>query len=510
MSATERPEKALDGRTAAVLAVTDALTGRQFVNEALRAMRAAGDLSGREAALAMEIGQGAVRHLITSEHVLGAVARFRKAHTAPRLRAILSTAAYQIIWMDRIPPFAAADQAVGLAKRLVGGRSPGMVNAVLRRLTGAIVERSGTWQRLDPQQVRVSWERACAFANPVLPRPGSNGEALAHLAAATGERSRRYAELCARYGPEQAEAAAWASQAVPVTVLQRNPRRATPEAFEQCLRSACGEVVAFAGDTAYVPPSVPVVDTPAFRDGLLFVQDRTAHAAAEAVGAQPGERVLDLCAAPGGKSVALALAMDDRGLVLACDTDQQRLRLVDANVARLGLTCIHTRRFSPEDLARPSAVAKGFRVQGSEFSEAICESVWLAKKLTVCNTELADRTQPFDAALVDVPCSNTGVIARRPEARLGLTTQKLGSLVETQRELLRRAARHVRPGGRLVYSTCSVEPEENEQVIAAFLAANPHWRLDVEKTTLPAWGPRLSDWRDGGYYARLRRADSPE
>jgi 16S rRNA (cytosine967-C5)-methyltransferase len=177
--------------------------------------------------------------------------------------------------------------------------------------------------------------------------------------------------------------------------------------------------------------------------------------------------VLDVCSAPGGKSIALALAMEDRGRVVACDTAPARLMRVDANVARLGLDCVRTRLHGPTQ------------------------------------TDVDAGDGKFDAALVDVPCSNTGVIARRPEARLGLTRQKLRSLVAVQRELLRMAADWVRPNGRVVYSTCSLEPEENEQVVAAFLKANPAWRRVHEKISLSAWGPRASDWRDGGYYARL-------
>jgi 16S rRNA (cytosine967-C5)-methyltransferase len=197
------------------------------------------------------------------------------------------------------------------------------------------------------------------------------------------------------------------------------------------------------------------------------VQDTTAHAAAQAVEARPGEHVLDVCAAPGGKSIALALAMEDRGCVVACDTAPARLMRVDANVTRLGLNCVRTRLHGPTQ------------------------------------ADVGSDDGKFDAALVDVPCSNTGVIARRPEARLGLTRQKLRSLVAVQRGLLQTAADWVRPQGRLVYSTCSIEPEENEQVVAAFLKTNAAWRLACEKTFVPAWGPRASDWRDGGYYAQF-------
>ncbi len=469
MSDAARTDTTLDGRTAAARALTDALDGTQFVCDALRSLRAAGSLSGREAGLAMEIGQGAARHLVTIEHVLSHVAKYEPRRTKPILRAILYCAAYQIIWMDRIPTFAAVDESVRLARKLAGGRSPGMVNAILRRLTGAIVEPRGAWQRLNPQHVRVSWEQACHFKLPVLPAPGDD-DPSEHLAVAAGERPQRYTQLCRRYGAARTESIAWASQAVPVTVLQRNTQRATAEAFQTYLRTACGNVVSFARGAAFVPAGVAVFDSPAFQDGLVYVQDMTAHRAALAIAARPGQRVLDLCAAPGGKTVTLALAMQNRGAVIACDTAADRLKLVDANVLRLGLDCVHTRLLSPEQ------------------------------------DHIDAGSQPLDAAIVDVPCSNSGVIARRPEARLGLTARKLGSLIEVQRELLRKAAEPVRPGGCVVYSTCSIEPAENEEVVAYFAVANPEWSLVEEETTLPAWGPALSDWRDGGYFARLQRA----
>jgi len=461
----------LDGRAAAVVAVTDALRGENFVSQTLRRLRALGRLEPREAALATEVGLGAIRHLITIEHVLSRVARYDRRRTDATVRALLSTAAYQIIWLDRIPVYAAVDQAVELASRQVSRRAATMVNAVLRRLSGAIVARSVPWERLNAAQIRRTWDRACLFQQAVLPPPDESDANVRHLAAATSERTRRYRELATRYGPEQAEQVAWASQAVPVTVVHRNPKRIGTEEFAASLRDLADQEIELAGGVAYVPATVNVVDTPLFAMGQAFVQDTTAHLAAEALEARPGERVLDLCAAPGGKSVALALAMQDCGLVLACDLDPERLAQVDENAARLGLSSIRT-----------CPIPAG--------------------------TEAELERDPFDAALVDVPCSNTGVVARRPEARFGFTVRKLHSLITVQHALLRKAARCVRAGGRLVYSTCSLEPGENEAVVAAFRAEHPHWRLVREQTILPNWGPRPSDWRDGGYYAVLRHAGS--
>ncbi len=453
----------LDGRQAAVVAVSDALAERCFATQTLRAARLAGRLAGREAALALQLAQGTLRHLVTIEHVLGRVAKFDPDRTPHKLRAVLATAAYQIIWMDRVPAHAAVDRAVELARGLVKGRSPGMVNAILRRLCGALAEQRVPWRRLNPRLVRVDWARACEFTIEVLPPAGDE-----HLAIAAGECLQRYGDLVARHGPERAEACAWASQATPVTVIHGNTLRIDHAAFAQ----HAGELFAraeFRERAAFVPSSVAVVNTPAFRDGLIFIQDTTAHAAAVAAQARPGERILDLCAAPGGKSIVMALQMGGEGLVLACDSDAERLQLVADNAQRLGLPSIRTHLLVGD------------------------------------RDDLSPDTQHFDAALVDVPCSNTGVIARRPEARLSFAPRKLAALVELQRKLLARAADRVRPGGRLVHSTCSLEPEENEGLVADFLAKNPDWQLARERTTLPAWGPSHADWRDGGYFALLTR-----
>jgi 16S rRNA (cytosine967-C5)-methyltransferase len=440
--------------------VVEALAGTRYVAESIAALR--GDMDAREAAFAQEAALGAVRHAVTLDHVLAAVARYDPRRVEPEVRGLLLVAAYQVIWMDRVPLFAAVDESVALARRTGSRRAGGMVNAILRRLTEAIESRRGEWRPSEPRCVRVDFANACWFRLPVLPPP--EPDPVAHIAAAAGELPQRFAELTNRLGFRMAEQAAWASQGRPPVVLNRNLLRIDTATFASGVSEELGESTQVEGDTAWIAGSAGLAHSRLFSQGLAYVQDATARAAATLLDAKPGETVLDLCAAPGGKAVALALAMQNRGKLLAVDVDEPRLDRVRENVRRLGLDCIETR--SAEELADAPI---------------------------------------FDAAIVDVPCSNSGVIARRPEARFRLNERSLASLTELQSRLLAQAARQVRAGGRLVYSTCSIEPRENEGVVAAFLDASPQWQLSRSATTLPNWGARSGDWRDGGYAALLRR-----
>ncbi|MBK9121427.1 MAG: methyltransferase domain-containing protein [Phycisphaerales bacterium] len=461
----------LDGRRAAAHAVTEVLAGVRFAGETLAALSTAGQLHGPALGRAMDIAYGTVRHLLTIERILAQVARFDPTRTPPAVRAILSTAAFELLWRSGTPHYAAVNEAVNLARRVVRGRAPGMVNAVLRRLAATCPETDLVpWVRHDPTLIRMGWNLARRLVLAVLPTADARDGFLAHTAAATGLRASHYAGWVTRYGAAPAEAAAWASQAVPPIVLQRHKLRASEDQFRATCGANYGELVEFADDAAYFAPTVPIATVPAFEDGLGYVQDTTAHAAALALEPQPGERILDLCAAPGGKTIALACAAQDGARILATDIAPDRLRRIRENVERLKLTSIEVGVVSAD------------------------------------GRELLAEAGQFDAALVDVPCSNTGVLARRPEARLGFRSSKLAALVAVQAELLTRAARCIRPGGRLVYSTCSIEPAENEEVVAAFVAAHPAWHVVAEQVTLPTWGPARALWRDGGYWARLVQA----
>jgi 16S rRNA (cytosine967-C5)-methyltransferase len=199
-------------------------------------------------------------------------------------------------------------------------------------------------------------------------------------------------------------------------------------------------------------------ELPGYVEGWFSVQDESAMRVGSAVAPQPGETILDLCAAPGGKTTHLAEMMGNTGRILACDVDEHRLQTVGNLAERLELTVIETHRLHGEEVP----------------------------------------LGPFDRVLVDVPCSNTGVLGKRPEARWRLRPDDLRHLVNLQTRLLRLAIERVRPGGIIVYSTCSIEPEENRQVVEKVLEETPHLRLEMTEDAIPGRPA------DGGFWARLR------
>jgi 16S rRNA (cytosine967-C5)-methyltransferase len=204
---------------------------------------------------------------------------------------------------------------------------------------------------------------------------------------------------------------------------------------------------------------------PGFAEGHFTVQDLTAAQAVIMLAPQAGWRVLDLCSAPGGKTIQMAESMGDDGEIYATDIDALRLKLVSSSVERMGLKSV-------------KVIAYG-DVQ-----------------------KVAEEIGGFDAILLDVPCSNTGVMARRCEVRYRLTAKHIDSLARSQGNILAGAAGMVKVGGRICYSTCSIDGAENEGVVGSFLAANAGLELVAKKLTLPS-AARVD--RDGGYVAILKK-----
>jgi 16S rRNA (cytosine967-C5)-methyltransferase len=387
---------------------------RAFADIALEHALDRAALEPRDAALCTEIVYGTLRWQRHLDWRLASHLHRPLARLDPWVRALLRLTAYQVLFLDRVPRWAAVDEAVSLAK--LKSRTPGpaeFVNAVLRALT-----RAPSAPALPPHPVEAAGVR-WSYPDWIVAR------------------------WLARYGPAEAEALMAAGNERPPIALRANRLRIDREALAARLRD---EELAETRPTALAPEGLvlekgAVARLAPFADGWCTVQDEASMLIARLLDPRPGETVADACAAPGTKATHLAELMDNRGRIVAFDPQAARLALVDRGAARLGITIIHS------------------QVGGA----AALAPRWAAR---------------CDRVLVDAPCSNLGVLRRNPEVKWRRTEEDLRRLQQKQRTILGAAAAMAKPGGRLVYATCSPEPEENEDVVVPFLETHGDWVLD--------------------------------
>ena len=476
----EESPRNLSARDAALEALTGVEEGAGLLRDELHDLFKHFDLHPRDRGLALQLAAGAIRHRRTLRllisHVRGG--HGREASIQPPLRRILELGAFQLLFLDRVPAYAVVNEAVGAARRTVGVRSgdktAGFVNGVLRGLSRLIAGRDAEGR---PARDALPHPEGgvVRLKEPVLPDPKESR--AAYLGAAYSFPDWLVARWLEAFG-ERAEDICRASNRRPHVFARVNPMLEgylAPGEYtggEKAEGAPCaGLPPVYSPGAKYEPgPRPRSIDVSSMEsgrleglltEGVVTVQDPSAMLAVEALAPAPGENVLDLCASPGTKTTQIIEAMGDRGRVVACDRSEDKLTPI-----------------------RESAAARHL------------ESV------TVCLADDVAKAAPaggFDAALVDAPCSNTGVLARRVEVRWRLRPDDLADLPGIQRELLGRAAGVVRPGGRLVYSTCSLQREENDEVVARFLKESPGWRLVRSDLTLPG-----AD-HDGAFRALLAR-----
>jgi 16S rRNA (cytosine967-C5)-methyltransferase len=388
---------------------------RAFADLALAAALERASLDARDAALTSELVYGTLRWRRYLDWRLEPHSARPLAALDPWVRALLRLTAYQLLRLDRIPDFAAVDEAVSLARHKSRTRGPGdYVNAVLRALTRA--------------------------PGPP-PLPGDPVHALGVRLSFPDWLAARWVE---RLGPATAEALMAALNERPPVTVRANVLRASRETLARRLRD---EALAQVRPTALAPEGLVVergaapARAAAFAEGWCTVQDEASMLVARLLAPRPGETIADACAAPGTKTTHLAELMGGRGRIVAMDPQAARLRLVTRAAQRLGLGSIET---------HPGPVA-------------LVAPRWRERCAGV---------------LVDAPCSNLGVLRRNPEVKWRRTADDLPRLAIAQRQILTAAATMVAPGGRLVYATCSLEPEENDAVVAAFLEAHPGFAVD--------------------------------
>jgi 16S rRNA (cytosine967-C5)-methyltransferase len=403
---------------------------RAYADLSLHHYLARSALAGADRALATELVYGTLRWRGRIDYLLGHALEQPIEKLEPRVASTLRVGTYQLVFSDRIPASAAVDESVRCVRALGAERATGLVNAVLRRLANE--HREIALPRLE--------EDPAAHLVHALSLP----EWIADLWLET-------------YGPDDAAALARASNEPPPLTVRTNIRRISRDALLEKLRPRFPDARAcrYARHGIQLGRRGDPARDPAFLEGLFSVQDEAAQLVVDLLDPQPGELVLDVCAAPGGKTAAISERIGEHGGVLALDRHAGRLGLVARGVRRLGLDSVHTLQ---RDASR---------------SLADLPRAWLDDL-----SASAPRPEPlcFDRVLVDAPCSGLGTLRRNPDARWRLSPDSPLEHSRLQRSILARAAAVLRPGGCLVYSTCTLHPEENERVVQTFLDDDPRFR----------------------------------
>jgi len=397
-------------RVAAYEILTAVSAGNADLATAVAVARA-GVRDDRDRALAAEIATGVQRWRGALDHVIAAFAKRPLDRLDPEIVEILRLGAYQLLHLTRVPASAVVDDAVDLARRAGKSSATGFVNAVLRAIS----------------------RKRHALPLPPFPRePGDRSAALEYLTVSLSHPRWLAARWYDRLGFDATER--WArfnNEPAPIT-LRANPARIAADELADRL-AASGVIVR---QSALVPGALIVEEGSAIRaveEGICSVQDEASQLVGLLASRAAGARTLDACAAPGGKTVMIAATMPESGVLVAADVRDRRMRLLARTIAASGATNV---RLVQADLLRPPP-----------FRPA------------------------FDFVFVDAPCSGLGTLRRDPDIRWRRRESDLTSFAAAELTMLQHAAEAVAPGGRLMYGTCSSEPEENEGVSDAFLAS---------------------------------------
>lgn len=414
------------------------------------AIRKAG-LDSRDAALATHLGYGVLQNRMLLDFYIGCYCSQKPERLEPIVLDVLRLGAYQILFLDRVPDSAAVNEAVELIRHYERDRAAGLVNAVLRKIADNKAHL------------------------PPIPRE----DPVEYLSIRYSHPAWLVRRCIAILGQEEAEDFLRCNNAAVATTVQVNPLRGSEEELLALLEQSGVQ----AEHHAWLPGCYTLRKTgnleqmEAFRQGRFLVQDAAAKVAAAAAGVQSGMKVLDICAAPGGKSFAMAMEMGDTGEIRSFDLHRSKIRLIREGAERLGIHCI--------------AAECG---DGKEFRPELEAAA--------------------DVVLCDVPCSGLGIIRKKPDIRYK-SEKELQGIPRVQWAILENASRYVKAGGTLVYSTCTILPEENERLTDAFLAKHPEFERvafdlpapcgTIAQGEITLW-PQRQD-TDGFYICKMRKRD---
>lgn len=440
----------MDARQVALLTLNACERQGGWSDGVLKKQLAQEGLDSRDAALATQLCFGVLQNRLLLDFYLSRFSSIPLKRMESKVVQLLRIGLYQMLFLTRVPHSAAVNSAVELTRLYCKNqRAPGMVNGILRAL-----ERS-----LD----RL----------PTIP----NSDRVQYLSTLYSHPDWLVEQWLEQLGEEETNRLLAANNAAPPITAQVNTCRISSVALLGRLSEAGVDVQMhpWLKDCLIIRDTGDLERLDSFRDGLFYIQDPASRLAVMAAGVQPGMKVLDACAAPGGKSFALSIAMEDRGEVISCDLHPHKKKLMQAGALRLGLACM-----------KPQTA-----------DATVLRGEWV---------------NAFDLVVADVPCSGLGVIRKKPDIRYK-DPEPLEGLPQVQSRILDNVCRYVKPGGVLLYSTCTLLERENRSVVEAFMRAHPEFALEpftlpepvgqVGQGMLTLW-PHRHD-TDGFFFARLRR-----
>lgn len=407
------------------------------------------DLNGQDKALLYEIVHGVIRWMGRLDWILSGFYKGQFSKAIPILKNALRVALYQILFLDRVPEYAVVNEAVEFVKKLQGQKPADITNAVLRNIIRS------------KNSIRY---------------PDENENLLGYLAAYWSHPSWLVKRWLGRFGREETELLLEANNDRPYLTLRVNQLKTTIQDMHWLLNSVSLKF----GNGMFLPEFIKlqnltnITHWQYFHEGYFTIQDESTGLAVRLLDPKEGMRVLDLCAAPGGKSSYIADLMGNNGEIIALDKFESRLKLVAQNLERLDVSIVKT-----------------VHSDGLEYE-----------------------AEPFDRVIADVPCSGLGTLSKKPDIKWKKELLDVRQLNELQYQLLKKGASLLKPGGILVYSTCTIEPEENWLVVERFLMDNDEFELQHAAEFLPV---ELTDMNgcvqtlphkhkmDGAFAARIRR-----
>lgn len=441
-------------REAALKILIDINEKGAYSNIALNKYFSTEELRDIDRSFITEIVYGTVKWKLTLDRVIAAYSKIKMDKLSPWILNILRLGAYQILYMTKVPPSAACNESVNLARRYGHKASAGFVNAVLRNIA-----RKGSGIAIPSKEKDLPGFLSVSYSYPKW-------------------LVEKYLKL---FGADFTQSLLEAGNSTPELTIRTNTLRITLEELVKALKEEGCDAAAgkYVKEAIVLKSPINFANLQAFRNGLFQIQDESSMLPAAVLAPEPGEMVLDACSAPGGKATHIAQLMQNSGAIIAGDVHEHKLKLIDDAAERLGI-----------------------RIIKSELRDASIPN--------------RDHERAFDRVLLDAPCTGLGIVRRKPDIKWARQTKDIKGITALQKKLLQSVSEAVKPGGVLVYSTCTIFPEENEDIIESFLENNSDFMADDIKPFLPAALTKHAkhcslqlypnrDGIDGFFMARIKR-----